>query len=249
MNTGSKRRFAVFDIDGTLIRWQLYHAVVNQLIHLGAISPAKGEDIHQARMTWKRRENEDSFRSYEKVLVHAYHDAIQDMRVADFTAAIDAVFDEYKDQVYTYTRDMIKRLKAEGYVLLAISGSHQQIIDKLARHYGFDDAIGQDYEVKDGTFSGEHTRPMHHKDIVLQGLIDKHGLTTSGSIAVGDSESDIAMLAAVEQPIAFNPTRGLFAEATSRGWQIVVERKNVVYDLNQSGGGYMLNQGDTSGNA
>jgi phosphoserine phosphatase len=90
---------------------------------------------------------------------------------------------------------------------------------------------------------------MHHKDIVLQGLIDKHGLTTSGSIAVGDSESDIAMLAAVEQPIAFNPTRGLFAEATSRGWQIVVERKNVVYDLNQSGGGYMLNQGDTSGNA
>jgi phosphoserine phosphatase len=144
---------------------------------------------------------------------------------------------------------MIKALKAEGYVLLAISGSHQQIIDKLAGHYGFDDAVGQVYEVKDGAFSGEHTRPMHHKDVVLQELIDKHGLTTSGSIAVGDSESDIAMLAVVEQPIAFNPTRGLFNEATDRGWRVVVERKNVVYDLDPSGGRYVLNRGDNDGNA
>ena len=33
------RPFAVFDIDGTLIRWQLYHSIADTLARLGHIEP------------------------------------------------------------------------------------------------------------------------------------------------------------------------------------------------------------------
>lgn len=234
------RPYAVFDIDGTVIRWQLYHAIVGELINLGALNEQVGKDIRDARMTWKKRTHAESFREYEKVLVHAYHSAVINLTTKDFLNAVDAVFDEYKDQVYSFSRDLIYKLKADGYFLLAISGSQQEIISKLADYYGFDDAVGQVYEQKDGYFTGEHTTPMFHKDRTLAELITKHKLSHEGSIAVGDSEGDIAMLAMVELPIAFNPSRGLFEEAKNQGWRIVVERKNMIYELESRDGKYLL---------
>lgn len=234
------RPFAVFDIDGTVIRWQLYHAIVNELIARGALDEHIGAEIQAARMNWKRRSHEESFRTYEKVLVHAYESAVTGLKVTDFKAAIDAVFDEYKDQVYRYSRDLITSVKEQGYTLLAISGSHQEIVGRLAEYYGFDDAVGQVYEQKDGRFTGNHTTPMYHKDVVLKELVAKHDLDCGGSIALGDSESDIPMLAAVERPIAFNPSRGLFAEAQQRQWDVVLERKNMIYELKMTTEGYRL---------
>ncbi len=240
MNQGARRPFAVFDIDGTVIRWQLYHAIVNQLIKQGALPQQVAEAIHDARMTWKRRTHNQSFAEYERTLVHAYHDALEHLRAEQFSDAVDAVFEEYKDQVYTYTRDLIRDLKAQGYLLFAISGSHQEIISKLAEYYGFDAAVGQQYEQQNGTFTGEHTMPMHHKDTVLAELVTEYNATRQGSIAVGDSEGDIAMLEKVEQPIAFNPSAGLAAHAKTHHWQIVIERKNIVYNLEPRNGSYVL---------
>jgi phosphoserine phosphatase len=39
------------------------------------------------------------------------------------------------------------------------------------------------------------------------------------------------MLEAVENPIAFNPNQTLYNHAKKRGWEIVVERKDVIYEL------------------
>ncbi|MEO6513651.1 MAG: HAD family phosphatase [Candidatus Saccharimonadales bacterium] len=234
------QKFAVFDIDGTLIRWQLFHAIVGELIKLGALDKQVGQEIQTARMHWKQRTHDESFREYEKVLVAAYEHALANLKNEDFTHAVDAVFNEYKDQVYRYTRNLIRELKAAGYMILAISGSHHEVIQKIAEHYGFDDVVGQIYEQQNGRFTGEHTTPMYHKDVVLNELIAKHNLDLEGSIAVGDSESDIPMLALVEQAVAFNPSRGLFAEAQKQGWKVVLERKNMIYELEPEDGRYIL---------
>ncbi len=39
------------------------------------------------------------------------------------------------------------------------------------------------------------------------------------------------MLEFVENPIAFNPEDTLFEKAKEQGWKIVIERKNVTYEL------------------
>lgn len=234
------QRFAVFDIDGTVIRWQLFHAIVSELIRRKQIPTEAARRIHEARMTWKRRDSDDSFKTYEHTLLQAYLDALAGMSVVQYQAAVENVFDEYKDQTYTYTRNLIRRLKEEGYLLFAISGSQQEIVDKFAAYYGFDDAIGARLEQLDGKFTGKSETTVQGKGAFLEKLLTRHDVSSDGSIAVGDSESDISLLEAVERPIAFNPNAGLLTTAKQRGWEVVVERKNVIYELKPDDGSYIL---------
>lgn len=234
------QKFAVFDIDGTVIRWQLYHAVVGELVRRGALDAAAGEKIRQARKTWKRRAHSESFLAYETVLVDSYISALKNLKVEDYLAAVDAVFEKYKDQVYTYTRDLIEQLKAEDYLLFAVTASQREVVEKLAGNYGFDDFVAAEFEQKDGKFTGVYESPFHDKAGALKQLMDRHGVTAAGSIGIGDSGSDVQMLELVEKPIAFNPNQGLFKEAEKQGWKVVIERKNMVYTLERRNGSYVL---------
>ena len=62
-------------------------------------------------------------------------------------------------------------------------------------------------------------------------LKNNPNLTTKNSIAVGDTEGDIPLLEGVEQPICFNPNQALYNHAKLMGWEVVVERKDVIYYL------------------
>jgi len=234
------RPFAVFDIDGTIIRWQLYHAVSDQLAKNGQIDAEAFRHVRDIRMNWKRRVGEDSFRTYEQELVKVFNDSLAGMSVGDFMRAADTTFDAYKDQVYTYTRDLIRQLQDKNYLLFAISGSPSIIVEKLAEYYGFDDFAATNYPVKDGRFTGEAELSLGRKPQLLTGLIEAHHTDLEGSIAVGDSEGDITMLEMVELPIAFNPSKRLFEHARKKNWKIVLERKNVVYELDRQKGVYVL---------
>ena len=227
------KKFAVFDVDGTLIRWQLYHVVADRLAAAGMLGDKSYERIRLARRKWKDRAL--SFTEYEKILVHEFLPMLSQLDSDKYQQIIRDIWDEYRDQTYIYTRDLIKKLRGQGYFLLIVSGSPVETIELLAKHYGFDDFAACVFERdKDGHFTGKVTSPVLDKKLALQKLVKKHGLDWQGSIAVGDSSSDIAMLSQVEQPIAFNPDQALFDTARQRGWQIVVERKDVVYQLKQS---------------
>jgi HAD superfamily hydrolase (TIGR01490 family) len=235
------RPFAAFDLDGTLIRWQLYHAIADELAREGHFSVIEYEKVRLARLDWKHRATASSYKDYEKTLIDLVDIAISHISVAAVTQACELVLAEYKDQVYTYTRDLIGQLKKEGYLLFAISASQQQIVKLLADYYQFDDYAGSVYEIKDGHFSGrKDILARARKPTRLKELAAKHGATWTASIAVGDSESDIPMLASVDRPIAFNPTKQLLAHAQPAGWKVVVERKNVIYELEPIANQYIL---------
>lgn len=234
------KKFAVFDIDGTLIRWQLYHAVVDKLAKQGALGKQAHSQVTKARMEWKNRQGIDSFKKYEGVLINVYEAAIQNLQTELFDKLVLEVIDEYKDQAYVYTRQLISELKTKSYMLLAISGSHAELIEQIAEYYGFDDYIATNYERIDGKFSGSKKLGSHAKNEALNSLIKKYDLTLEDSLAIGDSASDIPMLDMVKQPIAFNPENELFQYAKNQGWQIVLERKNVIYKLYKDNDKYIL---------
>ncbi len=234
------RPFAVFDIDGTLIRWQMYHAVANSLAKSGSLDSKAWDSIKSARMLWKQRSGEESFKSYEKLLVIEHEKLLTRLDYAEFNKAVDAVFEEYKDQVYVYTRGLIAQLKQDGYMLFAISGSQTEIVSKIAKHWDFDDYIGTNYEIEGGRFTGKVTNHLGKKHLVIEQLAQKHAVNYEGSVAVGDSEGDITMLEAAQNPIAFNPTKKLFQHAKQKGWKVVIERKNMVYELEPKGKNYIL---------
>lgn len=199
--------------------------------------------MKDARMAWKRRAG-GSFKDYERQVIGIYDSVIKTLSFKQLEEAIEAVFNEYKDQVYTYTRDLISQLKEKQYLLFAISGSQTEILAKIADYYGFDDYVGSIYKREKDAFTGEKFIGSRQKDTSLKKLVQKHGAGWAGSLAVGDSHSDILMLELVEQPIAFNPERKLFDYARKKGWKIVIERKNMVYELEKRGDKYELAAAD-----
>lgn len=191
-------------------------------------------------MQWKIRANPEGFAAYEDVLVHEYLAVVKSIDPKEYFTIVESVFDEYKDQTYAYTRSLLDKLKAEGYTLIAISGSQQEIIERMASHYGFDYVVGSTLEQINGKFTGKIDTPIFDKAKVLKKIIQEHGLDTKGSIAVGDSSSDIPMFELVENPIVFNPDKKLFKVAKEHHWKIVVERKNMTYELQPTPNGQYL---------
>jgi HAD superfamily hydrolase (TIGR01490 family) len=227
----TKRRFAAFDIDGTLIRWQLYHAVFDELARRGHIPASDYQHVRDLRMKWKQRDTAEAYKTYELAMVDIYESLMPSIPVKAYQAVARDVADKYKGQVYTYTRSLIKELKAKDYMILAISGSHQDLLDYVAPMYGFDVWAGSTYEHADGYYTGERYIAGFYKEEILRNLIQQHDLAINDSYGVGDSASDIPMLNMTEHAVAFNPNRQLLAEARKHGWRIVVERKDVVYEL------------------
>jgi phosphoserine phosphatase len=118
-------------------------------------------------------------------------------------------------------------------------------VAKIADYYGFDDYIGTVYERTKSSFSGQKTIGSFEKDKTLKQLVKKHGGGWEDSLAIGDSHSDISMLELVEQPVAFNPEANLFKHAKAKGWKVVIERKNMVYQLEMADGKYQLAKTNT----
>lgn len=234
------KSFAAFDIDGTVIRWQLYHAIGDAMAKQGLIDPVVYQKVRDARMNWKIRDNDDAFLEYEGQLVVAFDLGLKGLPVEKFNKLVDGVFAVYHKQVHTYTRNLIDELKGKDYLLFAVSGSPDMIVKKFVEHYGFDDFAATNYQIKDGKYTAEKDISLGKKSELLSKLIAKHGAVQKGSIAIGDTESDIGMLELVEQPIAFNPTKKLFQHAQQQGWKIVIERKNMVYEMEQIDGKYLL---------
>jgi len=234
------RPFAVFDIDGTIFRSGLYREVVYELLSRNQISGDIMKDFAHLEINWKKRRSDTAFKEYEKAMADAVDRVLPQIRIADFEHAAKQVFERLGDYVYAYTRNLVADLKSQGYFLIAISGSQDELVAPFAEKYGFDTWIGQHYTRGDEFYTGEVIKSHDGKDIILQKIVAEHGLNFDGSIAVGDSRGDIGMLSIVENPIAFNPEKELFETAKDKGWKIVVERKNMIYELNPHEQSYIL---------
>jgi HAD superfamily hydrolase (TIGR01490 family) len=234
------RKFAVFDFDGTLIRWQLFMAIFYELAMEELIDDKDYQKVHDLFDAWKSRSSEKAYEDYAQKSIEIFDKHVSRLNIAVFDKAVEKVFNKYKDQVYTYTRDLIKELKRKDYYLIAISGSQHQIVEKISRYYGFDEWTGTKYTKVGGKFGGYEEFPAGEKDKALQRIIDSNNLSSEGSIAVGDTDSDIPMLEMVKNPIAFNPSEELLAHAKKKHWKIVIERKSVVYKLKYRDGSYRL---------
>jgi HAD superfamily hydrolase (TIGR01490 family) len=235
-----QRKFAAFDIDGTIGRTSIFFQVVDELIKRKHLPSSARKLLDEKFESYRRRIHKQAFSDYSKLSVKILFENLKGVKVTDYQKAVDAVLKPIKSYSYVYTRDLIKQLKTKGYFLIALSGSEMYAVKQFADHYGFDVAIGEIYVEKGGYFTGKVEEVYHRKDYFLKQLIAEHDLTLKDSIAVGDSYGDIRMLAAVEKPVAFNPEEQLYSHARKHGWEIVVERKNVIYELTKNGQHYQL---------
>ena len=228
----TSRKVAIFDIDGTIFRSSLLIEVTEALIK-EKIFPKNAREIYKKEFRqWTERKG--SYEDYIMAVVKAYLKNIKGVKHKDFSKVAKKVIAENNNKVYIYTRDLVKELKKKNYYLLAISNSPQEMVWDFCKKLGFDKTYGRVYGLdKNDKYTGEvlYLDLISDKSKILKRAIEKQGLTLKGSIGVGDTEGDIPLMKIVEKPICFNPNKNLYDVAKQHGWEVVVERKDVVYEM------------------
>lgn len=234
------KKFAAVDIDGTLFRWQLFHELVFELKDQHLLDADASVTLEKAFVDWRGLKT--SWHDYENQVVKVILDHITRIKPEELELAARKVVARSGHKVYAYTAGLIKKLKDDGYTLIAISGSQQEIAELFAKRYGFDHCIGMVYERDaEGHYTGNYERfVVGRKAEIIKSFVAEHDLTLEGSYAVGDSGGDSSMLEMVENPIAFNPDETLQKIAEKAGWSIIIERKNLAYKLEKGPHGYTL---------
>jgi len=227
-----KRPVAVFDIDGTVFRSSLLIELVDRLVLRGVFPDAARIYYEKQQEEWLNREGD--YGPYIQKVVVSFARYAKGLPYGDVADVAGEVIEEMRNRTYRYTRDLISELKKKGYYLLAVSHSPKFIVDGFCYEQGFDKSYGTFYETgASNRFTSdivdEHL--IMNKSAILKRAVEKEHLSYEGSIGVGDTESDISMLSLVDEPIAFNPNHSLYRHAKQHDWKIIVERKDVVYEL------------------
>ena len=223
---------AVFDVDGTIFRSSLLIELTEGLIEYGVISADAREQYRKERERWLDRT--DSYEAYIEAVTRSFIEHIRGVHYADFDEVAAEVVRRYRGRVYRFTRDLITSLRHDGYFLLAVSQSPKGALDKFCDVMGFDKTYGRFYELgPEDRFTGrvddEHL--ISNKGRIVQRAVEKELLTFDISYGIGDTEDDVPFLELVDHPICFNPNSELYRHAKVNQWRVVVERKDVIYEI------------------
>ena len=225
-------RLAVFDIDGTIFRKNLHFELINELAWMKVFPLDVRRQLIEVYTNWV--EHEGTYEDYRRAIVGLYSTHITGCRKEDVIRASQTVVPFHAKRTYVFAENLIKQLKAQGYHIIAVSGSPIEVVEEYNSHYlKFDAAFGSVYELdKDAVYTGVATfEPSRNKGEVVKQYAYEHRLSLVDSYGIGDTESDGSFLRLVEHPIAFNPNQPLKHQAEQESWRIVVEKKDVIYDI------------------
>ena len=232
-------RIAIFDIDGTIFRSSLIIELFDELVRRGVYPAAASHEVERNFMAWLNRKGH--YNDYLMKLVSIFYRNIGGCAVRKIEPAVRAVIARQKDRVHRFPRQLIRDLRKKGYFIMAISNSPEPMVKRFARVMKFDAAIGHVLEIVDGVYTGNSVlngtvqpgTAWMDKVEILEHFIRERNFKVDfrTSLMIGDSEGDLPLLSLVGRPIAFNPSRPLAEIARKKGWRIVVERKDVVYDI------------------
>jgi HAD superfamily phosphoserine phosphatase-like hydrolase len=236
VHSDTKTKLAIFDIDGTVFRSEVMMEIIDRMIQRGLLPKRAYQGLLEAKDSWKDRQG--SFEQYSARVVHLIQHHFGGVLVAEFEQIAEQVIDEVRFHQYRYTRDLMGELRGKGYILLAISGMLKQALELYNRTLEFDYIFGSELQVESGAFTSKPhgMQPYHNKSETVRYFLSEHGeFTLDDSYGVGDTEDDEGFLELVANPVAFNPNKKLFDIAQKRGWPVVVERKDVIYELGPDG--------------
>lgn len=230
---------AFFDIDGTIFRNSLMIEHFKKLISFEVIDPIIWHaKVKEPYNEWERRFGE--FEYYLKTLADVYLNELKgiDKQYIEYIAA--HVIEVNGDMVYKYSRERIEWHKEMGHKIFFISGSPDFLVSKMAEKYGADEYKGTIYKVdSNNKFTGEIEQmwDSKSKQKALDELIEEYNIDLEASYSYGDTTGDLSMLRMVGNPIAMNPNMELLDcikedKELGKKTNIIVERKNVIYDLN-----------------
>jgi len=226
-----KKKLAIFDIDGTVFRKNLHFELIDELSWRGIFSKNARRVLVRIYARWL--EHRGTYEEYRKKIISTYARELKGCRQEEIVEASKKVAGFNKDRTYIFARNLIEKLRKKKYTIIAVSGSPIEVIKEYNKYLRFDEVFGSVYETDGGgIYTGKTIfEPVRHKGHLVGQYIAEYGLTLEGSYGIGDTESDASFLTMVAHPIAFNPNLNLERIARRKDWKIVVEKKDVIYDI------------------
>lgn len=133
----------------------------------------------------------------------------------------------FRDRIWpAVSAEGLRRMETcrrQGYRILLMSGSPDFLTLQLARKTGPDKTLATRMEARNGHFTGKVVG-LHpygiRKKMILQRASKALALNFRESVVFANHHSDIAHMALFGRPVAVNPDRGLQEAATRRGWEV-----------------------------
>lgn len=224
------RKAAFFDVDGTLTTgnvWRAimdyfqtrgerrtahaaywaYHAPLYILFKLGLISQTAFRRPWAAHLAWYFR----------------------GLSVREAESVWNKIVEQHMSSLWR--PDTLKLLadhKRAGELVVLVSAGPLPLEEHIAQKLGADLAVGTDFEVNDGRYTGRAKGRVciaENKAVMSQEKLREEGIEVdfSASYAYADSSGDVALLEMVGNPVAVHPDEHLRPIAAKRGWKIFPE--------------------------
>jgi len=232
---------AFFDIDGTLFRNSLMIEHFKKMIRYEVIDPSLWYGrLRESYSEWEKRYGD--FNDYMDELVQIYVKVLKGINKSYIEFIASQVININWDKVYRYTRARIKWHKEQGHKIFFISGAPDFLVEKMAEKYQVTDFKATQYIVdENNNFTGKVISmwDSDNKQEAINELVSQYNVDLKASFSYGDTTGDLSMLKIVGNPVAVNPVKNLLLaikedEELYAKTTIIVERKDLIYELNPS---------------
>ncbi len=219
---GTRPAAAFYDMDGTLVKTNLVHALLFQarnqqgILHsiLKTVQVAGSIPIFFLTDMYNRSVfQERFFQSYKG----ESEDRLRFLSEELFENVI-------KPSIFPGAVDLIERSRNLGLKQVLVTGALDITVGPLARHLKIDDWITNRLEFVDGFATGRLLPPVMAsatKASWIRTYAEKEGLNLQDSYCYTDSISDLPMLSVVGHPAAVNPDFRLRSTAIQSNWPIL----------------------------
>ena len=215
------QKAAFFDLDKTILATSSSLAFSKPLYEQGLIKRA---DVVRG-----------AYRQFVFTIAGATHEQTERMRhhlsalvtgweVKDLQQLIqDSLIESISPLVHEEILAILKRHQADGYKVIIVSASGNEIVGPISEILGADDYIATELEIFHGKYTGAITFYAYgeNKVIAINNYAEKHSIDLNASYAYSDSITDLPMLEVVGHPIVVNPDAPLNEVAVERSWPVI----------------------------
>ncbi len=225
----STRKGACFiDIDGTLVRAQLWVLFITELVLEGLLPRIVLTSAEECRKAWVERTG--PFSAYVEALLKSLkaNRRMKGVTVADVQVVARRVVERYGKHLHVFPQQLVLAAQDIGMPTAIITGTPTEVVRILAPTLGVTDFLGTEWPEVDGVYTWEPPKEWClEKGNAACIIAKRNNCQLRNSVAIGDTSGDILVLNEVGVPIAFNPDQKLLEWARIHQVLIVWERKNV----------------------
>lgn len=137
--------------------------------------------------------------------------------------ATDALASDLRHGYYDYATALVGTLREEGYLTAGVTGVADPLAALIGADLGIERMFATALETRDGRLTGRTVFESRAgwKAERVRPLFEQTGASRPDSLAFGDSEADMSILAGVGRPFVMNPKPGFEARVRALGWPIL----------------------------